>query len=130
MSVYLYFWAGVTFKQIGLWFLLFLCFAFAMAMMLNRNLVTTKMKMIKHGKRKAAVNAILDFIKRIFIYAGAIMIGVAFQALLDSRYASLSIFVTVPILVILVFCWYIGMEAQVKYINKYTQSITQSLVLS
>lgn len=130
MSVYLYFWAGVTFKQIGLWFLLFLCFAFAMAMMLNRNLVTTKMKMIKHGKRKAAVNAILDFIKRIFIYAGAIMIGVAFQALLDSRYASLSIFITVPMLVILIFCWYIGMEAQVKYINKYTQSITQSLVLS
>ena len=86
--------------------------------------------MIKHGKRKAAVNVILDFVKRIFVYAGAIMIGVAFQALLDSRYASLSIFVTVPILVILVFCWYIGMEAQVKYINKYTQSITQSLVLS
>ena len=131
MSVYLHFWGGgLTFKQIGLWFLLFLCFAFVMAMMLNRNLVTTKMKMIKHGKRKAAVNAILDFIKRLFVYAGAIMIGVAFQALLDSKYAFLSLFITVPVLIILIFCWYIGLEAQVKYINKYTQSITQSLVLS
>jgi len=131
MSIYLHFWGGgVSFKQMGLWFLLYLCYAFVMAMILNRNLVTTKMKMIKSGKRKAIVNAIIDFIKRIFIYGAAILIGVGFQALLDSRYANLSLFITLPMLVILVFCWYIGLEAQVKYINKYTQSITQSLVLS
>ena len=131
MSIYLHFWGGgITFKQIGLWFLLFLCFAFVMAIMLNRNLVTTKMKIIKKGKRKAAVNAILDFMKRLFVYAMAIMIGVGFQALLDSKYAFLSLFITVPVLIILVFSWYIGLEAQVKYINKYTQSITQALVLS
>ena len=131
MSIYLHFWGGgISFKQIGLWFLLFLCFAFVMAIMLNRNLVTTKMKIIKSGKRKAVVNGILDFMKRLFLYAIAIMIGVAFQALLDSRYAILSLFITVPVLIILVFSWYIGLEAQVKYINKYTQSITQALVLS
>ena len=131
MSIYLHFWGGgISFKQIGLWFLLFLCFAFVMAIMLNRNLVTTKMKIIKNGKRKAAVNAILDFVKRLFIYAIAILIGVGFQALLDSKYAFLSLFITVPVLIILVFSWYIGLEAQVKYINKYTQSITQALVLS
>ena len=131
MSMYLHFWGGgVSFKQMGLWFLLYLCYAFVMAMILNRNLVTTKMKMIKSGKRKAIVNAIIDFIKRIFIYGAAILIGVGFQALLDSRYANLSLFITLPMLVILVFCWYIGLESQVKYINKYTQSITQSLVLS
>ena len=131
MCIYLHFWGGgLTAKQAGLWFLLYLCYAFIMAMILNRNLVTTKMKAIKKGKRKAAVNAILDFVKRLFMYGAAIMIGVAFQALLDSRYASLSLFITLPVLVILVFCWYIGLEAQVKYINKYTQSITQALVLS
>lgn len=130
MSLYLHIWGGgLSWQQIGLWFLLFLCFAFIMAMMLNRNLVTTKMKIIRNGKRKAAVNAIIDFIKRLFIYAAAILIGVAFQALLDSKYAFLSLFITVPMLVILVFSWYIGLEAQVKYINKYTQSITQALVL-
>ena len=131
MCIYLHFWGGgLSAKQAGLWFLLYLCYAFIMAMILNRNLVTTKMKAIRNGKRKAAVNAILDFFKRLVVYAAAIMIGVAFQALLDSRYASVSLFITLPILVILVFCWYIGLEAQVKYINKYTQSITQALVLS
>ena len=131
MSIYLHFWGGgLTLKQAGLWFLLYLCYAFIMAMMLNRNLVTTKMKAIKNGKRKAAVNAILDFFKRLLIYAAAILIGVGFQALLDSRYASISLFITIPVLIILVFCWYIGLEAQVKYINKYTQSITEALVLS
>ena len=131
MSVFLYFkGTGVTLKTIGLWFILFMCFAFIMAMILNRSLVTTKMKAVRNGKRKAAVSAIFDFIKRLFLYAGAIMIGVLFQALLDSRYASLSLFITLPILVILVFCWYIGLEAQVKYINKYSQSITEALVIS
>ena len=131
ISVYLHFWGGgLTLKQAGLWFLLYLCYAFIMAMILNRHLVTTKMKAIKNGKRKAAVNAVLDFFRRLLVYAAAIMIGVAFQALLDSRYASLSLFITLPVLVILVFCWYIGLEAQVKYINKYTQSITEALVLS
>lgn len=132
MSIFIYFFKGsnATLKTIGLWFILYLCYAFIMAMMLNRNLVTTKMKAVKNGKRKAAVSAILDFLKRLLIYAGAIMIGVAFQALMDSRYASLSLFITLPILVILIFCWYIGLEAQVKYINKYSQSITQALVIS
>ena len=131
MCIYLHFWGGgLSFKQAALWFLLYLCYAFIMAMILNRNLVTTKMKAIRNGKRKAAVNAILDFVRRLFVYAAAIMIGVAFQALLDSRYASLSLFLTLPILIILIFSWYIGLEAQVKYINKYTQSITEALVLS
>ena len=132
MSIFIYFYKGsdATLKTIGLWFILYLCYAFIMAMILNRNLVTTKMKAVKNGKRKAAVSAILDFIKRLFVYAGAIMIGVAFQALMDSRYASLSLFITLPILVILVFSWYIGLEAQVKYINKYSQSITEALVVS
>lgn len=131
MSVFLYFkGTGVTLKTIGLWFILYLCYAFIMAMILNRNLVTTKMKAVKKGKRKAAVSAVLDFIKRLLIYAAAIMIGVVFQALLDSRYASLSLFISLPVLVILVFCWYIGLEAQVKYINKYSQSITEALVIS
>lgn len=131
MCIYLHFWGGgLTLKQAGLWFLLYLCYAFIMAMILNRNLVTTKMKAVKNGKRKAAVNAIFDFGKRLIVYAAAIMIGVAFQALLDSRYASLSLFITLPVLVILIFSWYIGLEAQVKYINKYTQSITEALVAS
>ena len=84
---------------------------------------------IKNGKRKAAVNMVLDFIKRLFVYGIAIIIGVGFQALLDSRYAFLSLFITLPVLIILIFSWYIGLEQQVKYINKYTQSITQALVL-
>ena len=131
MSIFLYFkGTGVTLKTIGLWFILYLCYTFVMAMILNKSLVSTKMKAVKNGKRKAAVSAILDFVKRLSIYAVAIMIGVAFQALLDSRYASLSLFITLPILVILVFCWYIGLEAQVKYINKYSQSITEALVIS
>ena len=131
MSVFLYFKStGTTLKTIGLWFILYLCYAFIMAMILNRNLVTTKMKAVRNGKRKAAASAVLDFIKRLFIYAAAIMIGVAFQALIDSKYASLSLFITLPVLIILVFSWYMGLEAQVKYINKYTQSITQALVIS
>ncbi len=130
MSLYLHFWGGgISFKQMGLWFLLYLCYAFVMAIILNRNLVTTKMKIIKNGKRKAAVNMVLDFIKRLFVYGIAIIIGVGFQALLDSRYAFLSLFITLPVLIILIFSWYIGLEQQVKYINKYTQSITQALVL-
>ena len=79
MSIYLHFWGGgLTWKQVGLWFLLYVCYAFIMAMILNRNLVTTKMKAIKNGKRKAAVNAIADFVKRLFVYALAIIIGVGF----------------------------------------------------
>lgn len=131
MSIFVAFTShGIPFKTILMWFVLYMCYAFVMAIMLNHNIVTTKMKAIRNGKHKAFVNAAIEFLWRLLAYAAAVMIAVAFQALMDSKYSVIVWFICVPVLIILVFCWYMGLDGQVKYINKYTQSITQSLVLS
>lgn len=131
MSIFVYkIGVGFTFTKLAMWFVLYLAFAFAMCIMLNRSLVTTNMKAIKRGKRRALTNALIEFGGKFIFYAAAVLISIFYQIIIDTKYSVLAWAISVPLLIIAAFIWYMNLENQVEYINKYTQGITESLVIS
>ena len=131
MSVFVFkIGSDFTIKKMFMWLVLYLAFAFIMSILLNRSLVSTKMKMIKKGKRNALVNALLELAGKLMFYAVAILISIMYQIIMDSKYSAIAWVISVPLLIISAFIWYFNLESQVKYINKYTQGITESLVIS
>ena len=118
-----------TAEKCALWLVMYMCISFPLAMILNKSIVTVKMKMKTDGK-KAILKAVGSFMLKMVLYIVVITISIIYQILMDSKYIHLIWFAVVPLCIIMIFIWAMSLEGQGKKINKYTQAITENLAIS
>ena len=118
-----------TAEKCALWLVMYMCISFPLAMILNKSIVTLKMKMKTDGK-KAILKAVGSFMLKMVLYIVVITISIIYQILMDSKYIHLIWFAVVPLCIIMIFIWAMSLEGQGKKINKYTQAITENLAIS